>query len=544
MLDLDYYDRLKNAAVVPDKLEEFFEDESQSYFCYETLLPSIRVLLYAASNEKYLFSVLYEKITKAENLPPFFYERLKPDDLFNCLGLLGDDCLFGLLSKLDCSDSTLIQLHQTVIDRDLVGFRAVLEQGNINTATITPICKLLYIRIRIDTGIEWLIENSQYIDEITDKEQIQSELKKLVRCLNSSAQGFLNEVFNNEKEVMSALTSSTDKMTSVINNAMTSDGFEADCSLEIDDFLIEGVVMGLKALEQDVQKEDFSKQEWLENIFRMVLWCYYTMKKESIVSLTALDVLREVVFIPRYEGVWEKYENSNGLELLDQDLDIFWGDGIVEDTQPTPQIEEPAAEEEKDTPVPRKTAQETEDDSKTQDFRDAAPKDKADELYSVIEELLNEIEGREHEFFGDNYDLNDLKAIFESILKYDAGESINTQRAVIDELSATNHERVSRQSRYYHKERLWLLPFFIILGHLYNKGVWNGDQLSFVKALFPDKHDKSPIYGVPYKSDEQFINTCRAKISLGNTTLFKKTEDSKKLDMKWKTWFEWIDTLL
>jgi len=258
------------------------------------------------------------------------------------------------------------------------------------------------------------------------------------------------------------------------------------------------------------------------------------MKKVSIVSLTALDVLREVVFIPRYEGVWEKYENSNGLELLDQDLDIFFGDGIVEDTQPTPQIKEPAAEEEKDAPVPRKTAQETEDDSKTQDFRDAAPKDKADELYSVIEELLNEIEGREHEFFGDNYDLNDLKAIFESILKYDAGESINTQRAVIDELSATNHERVSRQSPYYHKGRLWLLPFFIILGHLYNKGVWNGDQLSFVKALFLDKHDKSPVHRVVYPYDKKFIDACRAKVSLGNTNPPEK----------WEKWFEWIDTLL
>jgi hypothetical protein len=302
-----------------------------------------------------------------------------------------------------------------------------------------------------------------------------------------------------------------------------------------DDELAQGYKIGasLDVIDDDAEFELF---------YAVCLWKYLEQaKKTHLDGKTTLElesIFSQPVFKKQFEKISQLYNDGNLIRHLTQlaepypELKNFIDTTTTDTAQLIPQTEVG-----KDTPIPSKTAQQTDDDSETEDFREATIGKKAVELRVVIEELLNRVEGKEHEFWDEKvaYNLNDLKGIFESILTLTAypGENTNTQRAIIDELSGD--KRVSPQSAHYYKGRLWLQPFFIILGHLHNKGVWKGDQLSFVRALFSDK---------PYKYDEKFINACRAKISLGNTTLFKKPEDSKKLNVKWKTWFEWIDTLL
>lgn len=262
---------------------------------------------------------------------------------------------------------------------------------------------------------------------------------------------------------------------------------------------------------------------------------HYSIRTKRLIKRVLNDHSREDV-----EFAKELQRRYNEYKILNDGEDVVFENMPTTDTvQLTPQTER-----KDDTPIPRKLALETDDDSETQDFRDATIEEKVKELEFAINELLDKIEGKEQEFWSDddNCNLNDIRAAFRDILTTDAGENINTQRAIIDELSG--NKRVSPQSRYYYKRRLWLQPFFIILGHLYKKGVWRGDQLSFVEALFPDRHGKDPVHGVVNKEDFKFLDACRAKISLGNTTLFKDPKDSKKLNEKWKTWFEWIDTFL
>lgn len=356
MFELDYYDNLKGAAVVPDEIKEFLDDGSKKSFGLDILLPSIRVLLYAASNEKPFFSILYEKLTKAKNLTSFFYERLKPNDLFDCLCLLGDECLYALLSKLNCPDSVLSKLHQTILEKKLEEFKTALEDGDINTSTITPICKLFHIRIRIDKFFIWFIEKAHRVDEIPDEEQQEKEGRRLLRSAVSNVQSFFKEILYNDEIVMKIVPPVLDSTDFVINSAISPSekGFD-NYSVISDHGIAEGVLIALTASHPNCKVEVSSKQEFFDFIFRMALFYYYSLKEDALVSPITLDVLREIVFVPEYESIWGKYETANGIDLLSQDLDAFSEKILLNEEQTAPQIGEPVKEEAEDTPTPGKS---------------------------------------------------------------------------------------------------------------------------------------------------------------------------------------------
>ena len=524
MLDYNYYDNLRKASIVPEHIRKMFEDNSKTGKIYvEMCLPFIRVANYAVTNEPKLFSDLLKKMKNAKKLPPYFHRRMLYKELYRSLVLLGDECLTCLLSELDCSDLVLNGLHDSVINHDSDAFEKVMQGWDGSFSQVTPICRLLSLELFFNDAFERIVKEENRIDEITDLNQQNQEIqafgRKVIDVFNMKAKDIFNDAFDDGSD--KRLEKTFDEC---LDEALK---FAID-SRELDevgyDFYKKGFMLVSIVADPNVEIPEKAPKDFF---YKALLIAYGYLVTETSISRSAKRVIEETLFVPEYEAIWKQYQDLGFIDYIKEEFNL------KVKTQPTPQIEEPVKEEVKDVPPkPKKIAQETDDDSETEDFRDAASEDKAIELYNVIEELLNEIGGREHEFFGDNYDLNDLKAIFESILKFNAGESIDTQRAIIDELSATDNYRITPQYRY--QERLWLQPFFIIIGHLYNKGVLKGNQKEFVRALFPNKHDRNPVYGTVYKDDEQFINTCRAKISKGNTNPLGE----------WKKWFEWIDTLL
>lgn len=525
MLDFDNYDKFKEARIVPEHIRKMFEDDGEfGKVLIEMCVPAISVVIHATTHEPLLFSDLLEKMKKAKKLPPYFHGRMPYKDRYRSLSLLGKECLGCLLSELDCSDSVFNDLRDSVIDKDSDAFEKAMRRWDGSFSEVTPLCWMLSLELFIKEVVEWCIEEGNRIDKITDLDQQNQECEAFVRKLDYVIAIKIKDVTNDELDVLVVKT-----FDEILNEANLNDVLYTSSQ--------EAFAMGVLAVAPNA-KIELVKKAPKDFFYKMLLIAYHFLATETSISKPAKSVIKEILFVPEYEAIWKQYEDSDSIDYLIEEF------GLIVGMQQTPQIKEPAAEEEKYNPIPRKTAQQTDDDSETQDFRDATIEEKVKELKIAINELLDKIEGREHEFWDDddNCNLNDIRGVFRDILTTDAGENINTQRAIIDELSG--NKRVSLQSRYYYKRRLWVQPFFIILGHLYNKGVWKGDQLSFVKALFPDMHDESPVYGEVYKYDKEFINTCRAKVSLGNTTLFKEPEDSKKLNDKWKTWFEWIDTFL
>ncbi len=258
--------------------------------------------------------------------------------------------------------------------------------------------------------------------------------------------------------------------------------------------------------------------------------CYSIQTKRLIYSVLKSRSQEDGDFARELQRKFDDYKRFYG--GIDITFEIAGTDETVKETQLIPQIEKPATKEMLDVSSLDKTAQQVTNDSEIQDFKDSTATKKAKELYIIIDGLLDGIAGRENEFLN-GYDLGDLKGIFESILIANASEYKEIQRAIIDELSGTDNNRITPQ--YYHRKRLWLQPFFIIIGRLFNKGVLRkGKQRSLVKALFPDKRDKDPKHGIVYKEDFDFIESCRNKISTGNQEEVKG----------WKEKFEWIDKCL
>lgn len=538
MLGLDYLEELKETAKLPRDFEELIDADDLAAKLDLIKLQVIKVTMYAVSHEEpFLKDVIneMEKSRVSGKLYSYYTQRLPSNDLFCCLRLLPPKCLWIVLEKLKTQHIGIVEdLMNAVLNNDFNGYRDILTGNDINIETITPISKLLFIKIRLDRLLNSFIESVEKNETLDEKGVLKDkELRNLLLQFLSENKGIM-------RDITPPLQDSVDVFEPLARNIIDDDGFrkkiDNETFLTKEEFM-EPVIKGLKNDYPNFNEEDLSYEDYMNLVYMDLLQDYYegVCNYESL-STFAKHVIENILKLDVFKPIWSRYDkfDKDMWDDLGKRIDEFFEKhGMIDEEEQ----EESATSDDNQTTesnaiITTQKAQQADDDSEIQDFRDATFGDKANELYNVIEELLNEIEGREHEFFGDNYDLNDLKAIFESILKYDAGENIDTQQAIIEELAGTD-KRIT--PRYYHEKKLWLQPFFIILGHLYNKGVWKGDQLSFVRALFSDK---------PYKYDKEFINTCRAKISLGNTTLFKKPEDSKNLNVKWKTWFEWIDTLL
>ena len=544
MLGLAYRDELRKRAkafqILADALEED-DDALGALFTYEITLPTINVFLYALTHEPVFLKEQIkhlDDLASIDELPSYYSTRLEIIELFECLKLLSPECLWLVLERLKSHHTSAIEeLKNSVLQNNDPGeLELILDKYEINTDPITPISKLVFVQIRIDRPLEEIHKSYEDYHE-TDDDEIPDELKELLLRVTSELGRIMEDLqptqlsdnvgWNYLETVERTLLEDKKVTFSDLDHTFSGETFAKNHAKSI------------KKEHPEFDENGYTIEEFLDYKYRMTLLRYCVFVRNfSCLSTYAKVELEKLLKNKHYEPIWSEFNefDDNAIEILEKGIDEFSKkhgllvDGADETAgeekgmQPTPQIEDPSAQEE--------------------DFREATIEFKATELYNVIEELLNEIEGREHEFWDDddNCTLNDIRAAFYNILTTDAGENINTQRAIIDELSG--NKRVSPQSPYYYKGRLWLQPFFIILGHLYNKGVWKGDQLSFVKALFPDMHEESSVYGVVYKYDKQFIDTCRAKISLGNTTLFKEPKDSKKLNVKWKKWFEWIDTFI
>lgn len=281
----------------------------------------------------------------------------------------------------------------------------------------------------------------------------------------------------------------------------------------------------------------FNQEDTIQKQFNIVYFYGYgklarilfEMLNEPVVNYKVKKLIKDVLmeyaksdseFAGILQKMYSEYKSIAG-GGIDISFETAVADENANESNEEPQTSKSPAE---------KTAQQTDDDSEIRDFKDTEPKEKAKILCPIIRELLETNKERVEDFLKD-YDLEEVKGMIENILIADAKEYTNIQREIIDDLSGTDHKK---SSRYYYKNRLWLLPFFQIIGRLFKWEVLVGKrkQKAFVKALFPEMRcDKDPEFDVVYKEEFDFIETCRNRISKGNTGQPKE----------WKEKYEWID---
>lgn len=321
MIDLDHYDKLKKASIVPEHIREMFVDDSElGKVLVDIILPALRVVINAATHEPQLFSDLLDKMKDASNLSPYFHRRLVYGELFPCLCLLGEECLKCLLSELGCSDSTFNGLYDSVLNRDFDAFEKVMQGWNGSFSQITPICSLLYLEIFIDEAVERIIQEANRIEDIKDLDQQNREGNALIRNAINVFAMKVKDVLSNEldnelnKRIDKAFNENYDSQPNLNNENLF------DCYKE---------VVLLADPNAKVEIVDKAPRDF---IYKMLLSAYDLLATETNISSPALKVIKEIMFIPEYESIWKQYEDSGSIDFIEEEIIS------IAETQPTPQI--------------------------------------------------------------------------------------------------------------------------------------------------------------------------------------------------------------
>lgn len=530
MLGLAYRDELRKRAkafqILADALEED-DDALGALFTYEITLPTINVFLYALTHEpvflKEQIKHLDDLVSKDE-LPSYYSTRLEIRELFECLKLLSPECLWIVLERLKSHHTTAIEeLKNSVLQSNGPSeFELILDKYEINTDPITPISKLVFVQIRIDRPLEEIHKSYEDYHE-TDDDEIPDEQKELLLRVTSELGRIMEDLHPTQlSDNVGWNYLETVERTLLEDKKVTFSDLDHTFSGET---FAKNHAKSIKKEHPEFDENGYTIEEFLDYKYRMTLLCYCVFVRNfSCLSTYAKVELEKLLKNKHYEPIWSEFNefDSNAIEILEKGIDEFSRrHGLLVDS-----ADETAGEEKGMQPTPRFEESSTQKES----FKDAEPKEKAKVLCTIIQELLETNKERVEEFLG-GYELCEVEGMIEAILTADAKEHTNIQREIIDDLSGTDHKN---SSRYYYKDRLWLLPFFQIIGRLFKWKVLVGKrkQKAFVKALFPEMRcDKDPEFDVVYKEEFDFIETCRNRISKGNTGQPKE----------WKEKYEWID---
>ena len=473
MIGLDYLEELKESAKLPVDYEKIIESDDLLLNLDIIKLRVFKVTMFALAHEKPFIKEVIDAMEESRssgNLLSYYTERLPSKDLFDCLRMLDSDCLWIVLERLKTYHINLIEnLVDAVLNNNYEGYKIVLNENEINTEPITPISKILYTKIRIDKSLVNSFEGIQNLESMDDEEVPEKYRNLLLRSI-SETKSIMGEIKNSKD--------SNDVYESVERIIVDSD-FVERVKNETAPFKERYMGFVIKNLKRDfpsIKEKGLTYEEYLNYVYMGLLQDYC----EGIAGFPSLStyaklVIENILKSELFKTAWNGYDkfNENTYYDLDARMDEFCGRfGLVEEEDEESRLM--MGSNEGHIIDSTKKRQLDTRDSDIQNFKDSTPHEKAKELYDVVLELLNEIEGREGEFLSDDYILNDLKNVFRDILIMDAGENIDTQRAIIEELAATEREDIS--DLYYHKNRLWLQPFFIIIGHLYNKGILIGGQ--------------------------------------------------------------------
>lgn len=331
MLDFDYYDKIKKASIVPEYIRAVYDaDDDSDKLLIDMCLPALRVIFYAATHEPRLFSDLMEKMIEAPKLPPFFHRKMLYKESFQCLCLLGDECLECLLSELDCSDQVYNGLHSSVIKRDFDAFEIVMQEWNGSFSKITPICRLLYLEILLNESVDQIMQRAKKIGEIQDPDQQEREANTLLSNVFNAFLMIVKDVLRNEPEGLYV----ANKIENVSNGFYDLDK-QPNINDEIYEFFKEGYQNGVLPANPNVKVEIVEKTP--ENFFyKMLLIAYDFLANETSISPSAIKVIKETLYTPEYKAIWKQYEDSGSIDfILDE----------IEPIAITPQIEEPASED-------------------------------------------------------------------------------------------------------------------------------------------------------------------------------------------------------
>lgn len=377
MLDLEYRNKLKELVGTPLMPVEFisaFEGNPLYYTLeYRIWNPLIRVGLYALSHEKDFLSAVIDFFghqNEKGNLSSYYTRRLDPKELFHCLRLLGEDCLWIVLETIKgLNIMDLEKLRDSIMLNDTDTYKSIMANKDVDTDSTTPICRLLYVSIRLDELYKWW-------------EGFEERCKKAVEEGAEESEFLTNLVFEwlpLEKEIESGLTN-------IFNDSSIDPGYEFAERMALSD----GIENSLPSEQEQIIRyyeksyptfieDGFSIDDYYSYRYRVLLGSYCRMKEDfPSLSTFAKIEMEGILKNESFRSIWGRFDDFGGetSDILYEEISAFkLKHGIpIEDgrkevksaendqdpfpkesrvAEPTkPKIERPVAEEEKDTPIP------------------------------------------------------------------------------------------------------------------------------------------------------------------------------------------------
>lgn len=363
MLGIDYLEKLKEIGK-PQKAEdekvEFLRERGDllaQVFEEEIKQPSFNVVIYALSHETlFLKNVIsgFNNLKDENNLSPYYIERMDPRELFRSLRLLESDCLWTLFEKIKDQPIMVVEgLKNAVLNNNIEAFLTILSEKGVDTEPITPICRLLYIKVRMDDLQEWMDDIEKHGFRASNKD----ELNKT--AINSLLQYTIEQ---NQIRQNLCITKTRDSVSAYQHEQMERNIIESSSIMDTDlvsksGYLVETLVDGLKKEEptfkgETLTADDFAVLQY-KNFIR--LYCKFLSRFPDI-STCAITVIEGLIKNEAFRHIWSHYEtfDEKTADEIENDLKGFLKkhsfpideDSQEEDETPTtPQIEESATEE-------------------------------------------------------------------------------------------------------------------------------------------------------------------------------------------------------
>lgn len=363
MSGLNYFEELKKVGTPkkPDTEEvEFFTERGEllaRVFEEEIRQPSFDVVIYALGHETpFLKNVIsfFKDLKDKDDLSPYYTERMDPRELFRSLTLLDPDCLWTLFDLIKPQPIMVVEgLKNAVLNNLIDVFLTILSEKNVDTEPITSICRLLYIKVRMDDLQEWMEKNEKHGFGASNKDE-----------LNKIAIDMLLQYTIQHGRIRQDLciTKSRDSVSVYQNdqiqrNIIGSSSFMDVALVSKPGYLVETLVNGIEKEEPSFKGDTLTADDFAalsyKNFIR--LYCQFLSKFPDI-STQAKIVVEGLIKNEAFQHIWSRYESfddktgaeiENDLEDSFKKLGIsFDEDGLEEEKVPsTSQIGESVAEE-------------------------------------------------------------------------------------------------------------------------------------------------------------------------------------------------------
>lgn len=351
MKTLEYKKKLNEVAEIPEAIKLFFTEDEEGRYAkseHKVSQPLIRVWIYALSQESSFISEVMDQLDGLNNeddLSPYYTRRLDCKELFRCLRLLDSECLWIVLERIKgLSIADLENLKYAILKNDIEVFRSIIYEKEVNTDLITPVCRLLYLKIRMEDLNKWIEESCQQFDSLPDEEL--DESIDMIRDFWLQYTSKYHDITNDlviYKERIPFIDISFEN---------------AERTLLNDDFDVTGpspsvrdlVVHNLKKTYPTFIENGFSLNDYTDNIYRGVLLTYCMMKSDlRSLSTVAKVVMEGILKAEEFRAIWGRFEefDDSTIDVLEKEHDEFLlkhGIPIDEDSpakeESTPQIEE------------------------------------------------------------------------------------------------------------------------------------------------------------------------------------------------------------